>query len=597
MSWAYLSPLPIRTTALETEIAHPIKQSFNDSVTLLGYDTRLDAAHQMVQVDIYWRATAVSPVDYLTAITLLDGTGTERSQWLGYPVSGRYPTRAWDPGDIIRDTAWLPVGNLEPGDYRLHLNLLPTATDNPLIGLVVSPVAEPQPLGRITLPSVDPYVLNNRLSLADPAQARVGYAVRQDGVPLTQPATFRYRETIIVTYNTTGANDSLDLKMVGPDSAGSPFFEPIRKWDNTALFIVGPNWATGDYRLQISGDEGQPLTSDPLFNVIDRWERIFTEPPLTIRLDANFANQLKLLGYDLPTRRVQPGGGLPITLYWQGLDWMGQSYTMFTRLLAADQQVYGGRDRLPREGYRTLYWAPNEIITDSFGVPVDVDAPDGIYTLSLGLYREADQQAVSLPLVQDGQAIDATSISIGPIKIGDTPPDFVLDAADPQVIVEQPFGEPTGLTLLGYDLDTDGGQSSAEETQPTNNPTNQQPNQPTTQPTINLTNPTNSLTLKLYWRSESVLSVDYTTFVHLRNAQGETVAQKDQPPLSGTYPTSLWDPGEIIADELSLPIPDTLPSGSYTLVIGLYELSSGQRLAIPDHPDNSITLTELKVTR
>ncbi|MCB0196406.1 MAG: hypothetical protein KDJ65_30920, partial [Anaerolineae bacterium] len=84
---------------------------------------------------------------------------------------------------------------------------------------------------------------------------------------------------------------------------------------------------------------------------------------------------------------------------------------------------------------------------------------------------------------------------------------------------------------------------------------------------------------------------------HLRNAQGETVAQKDQPPLSGTYPTSLWDPGEIIADELSLPIPDTLPSGSYTLVIGLYELSSGQRLAIPDHPDNSITLTELKVTR
>jgi len=606
MSWAYLPPLPVRTTVLPTELTHPIDHPMNDAVTLLGYETHLDFEHQVVQADIYWQATAVSPVDYLTEIKLLDENGDERSQWLGYPADGRYPTRAWDPGDIIRDTTWLPVGNLEPGDYTLQLNLLPTTAGNPLIGLTVPSMDTPRELGQITLPSVDPYVSNHRLSLTDSVQAKVGYAVRHNGVPLTEPATFRYRESIIVTYNTTAPDGTIDLKVVGPESAGQPLFEPVRQWDNTALFIVGPGWSTGDYRLRLTGGDDSPITSEPLFNVIDRWERNFTEPSMTYHLDANFADQVKLLGYDLPTRRMEAGGGLPVTVYWQGLDWMGQSYTIFSRLLATDGSAHGGRDRLPREGYRTLYWAPGEIVTDPFGVPVDADAPDGIYYLNLGLYREADQHAVSLPLVQDGQPIDATSVTIGPIKIGRTPPDFVLPSADPQVVIDQPFGEPTALTLLGYDLTAVSDQPSAvshQQSTEENQPAINQPASPNSTNSTNSNNSTNSinstnsLTLKLYWRSESPLPIDYTTFVHVRNAAGETVAQKDQPPLDGAYPTSLWDPGEIIADELIIPLPDELPSGEYSLVIGLYDFTTGLRLPVPGAADDSLQLTTVEVSR
>ena len=86
---------------------------------------------------------------------------------------------------------------------------------------------------------------------------------------------------------------------------------------------------------------------------------------------------------------------------------MGEDYTIFAKLVAADGTVHGSRDRLPREGYSTLYWAPGEYVTDPFGLPVGPAAPDGIYFINLGLYREVDQQAVSLPLVQDGQVIDA----------------------------------------------------------------------------------------------------------------------------------------------------------------------------------------------
>jgi hypothetical protein len=291
------------------------------------------------------------------------------------------------------------------------------------------------------------------------------------------------------------------------------------------------------------------------------------------RVEANFADQAKLLGYDLDANRAERGGGIPITLYWQALDWLGDDYTIFTKLLAADQSVHGGRDRLPREGYRTLYWAPGEIVIDPFGVPINNDTPDGVYYLNIGLYKVVNQQAHSLPLVQDGQSIDVSSINIGPIKVGQAPPGITLDRAEPQITLNQPFGDTPNLTLIGYDL-TD------------------QNNQPILDPQSSILD-SHALTLTLYWRCEAVLPLDYTTFVHVRNNAGEIVAQKDQLPLNGAYPTSLWDPGEIIADEIIIPLPPDL-SGSYALTVGLYDLKTGIRLPTPGRSENSLTLSHLE---
>jgi hypothetical protein len=292
-----------------------------------------------------------------------------------------------------------------------------------------------------------------------------------------------------------------------------------------------------------------------------------------VPLEANFANQVKLLGYTLGANRAEPGGGIPLTLYWQGLDWMGHNYTIFTRLLAADQTSHGGRDRLPQEGYSTLYWAPGEIVVDPFGVPVDVDAPAGVYYLNVGLYQEVNGQAVSLPLVRNDQPIETASVTIGPFKIGPTPPGWTVPAAKPQVSLAQPFGDVPNLTLLGYDL-------TGEANQPVQN---------------SKLSPQN-LKLTLYWRVESPLRLNYTTFVHLRNEAGEIVAQKDQLPLDGIYPTSLWEPGEIIADEVTLPLPPDLPAGMYWLVMGLYNFESGDRLSAPGQPEQAVTLTTLELT-
>ena len=578
MSWAYLPPLPVRTLPLPPAQAQIVAavddRVLNDAVTLLGYRPQLDLNQGLLRVELWWQATAVSPVDYLTEVSLVDAGGAVRSQWLGYSANGRYPTRAWDVGDIVRDTAWLPLAGLEAGRYTLSLSLVSTTSG---IDLATStPLQRSEnsiDLDQIDLASSTEQTLNQPLSFSPVAEA-AGHdlIIWQNGQPLTQLQTFRYRETILISHSGLAGTEQA-LTLTGPPSASEttgPIFKPVRLSDSQAIFIVGPDWPGGGYWLSGMNMVSDQAQKPPHLRVVDRWERQFSQPAMSQRLEANFANQVKLLGYDLPSRRVEPGGGLPVTLYWQGLAWMGDDYIIFTKLLAADQSVYGGRDRLPQEGYRTLYWAPGEIVADPFGVPVAPDAPDGVYHLNVGLYKRVNQQAHSLPLVQDGQVIDATSITIGPIKVGSAPPGVTLAEAAPQTPLNQPFGDAPHLTLLGYDLtDQDG--------RPIQHPDGK----------------IESLNLILYWRSEAILPLDYTTFVHVRDGKGQVVAQKDQPPLNGAYPTSLWDPGEIMADQIIVPLPADL-DGSYELVVGLYDLKSGARLTIPDRPENSFILTTLE---
>jgi hypothetical protein len=100
--------------------------------------------------------------------------------------------------------------------------------------------------------------------------------------------------------------------------------------------------------------------------------------------------------------------------------------------------------------------------------------------------------------------------------------------------------------------------------------------------------------LTLYWQPVADPVADYTVFVHLRRQGGEIVAQADGPPAQGRYPTGLWQAGEIIKDELTLP-PVSLASGPYELVIGMYNFATGERLPVEGSPDNTILLQAFEV--
>ncbi len=577
MTWAYNPLLPVRTVPeAAAQAAYPVNQAFNDFVTLAGYSTERDPEGRVLRLDLLWQATGGNPVDYLTEVSLVDEAGQVLVLWLGYPANGRYPTRAWDVGDVVRDTAWLPLAGLEPGQYQLHLQLVPTNLFPPLDP---APSLEaPLLLTTLALPDAPLRHFNGSLPFTGLAATAAGYSVWQNGQELAVPRVFRYRETVMVTLSPLLPGQERTVRLVGPRLPGNgeagqpPVFEPVRVLADTALFIVGPDWPAGDYHLAMTMDgpnlAAQQVNSGQVLEVVDLWQRQFDPPPVSRPVEANFANQVKLVGYDLGANRAAPGEGFPLTLVWQGLDWMGEDYTFFTKLLAADGTVYGGRERLAREGYSTLYWAPGEIVVDPFGVPVAAETPPGVYTLNIGLYKQVGQQAISLPLVENGRPIGASSITIGPVKVGGPPPGLTLASAQPQVSLNQPFGDEPNLTLLGYDL----------EPLPAGRPVEQ-------------------LDLTLTWQSNAPLPVDYNTFVHVRNAAGETVAQKDQPPLQGAYPVSLWDPGEIVADKITIPLPANLPDGSYSIIIGMYDLRTGLRLAVPGTPDNGLVLTTMEFRR
>jgi len=87
---------------------------------------------------------------------------------------------------------------------------------------------------------------------------------------------------------------------------------------------------------------------------------------------------------------------------------------------------------------------------------------------------------------------------------------------------------------------------------------------------------TSDLTLR--WGVSAPVNGDYQLFVHLRDRDtAENIAQADGPPFDGWYPTSWWPAGEIIVDQRTFSLPEDVPAGSYDLVVGFYNIDSGER--------------------
>jgi hypothetical protein len=94
--------------------------------------------------------------------------------------------------------------------------------------------------------------------------------------------------------------------------------------------------------------------------------------------------------------------------------------------------------------------------------------------------------------------------------------------------------------------------------------------------------PGDNVQLALYWQGLANMKTNYIVFTHLIDKDGRIVGQKDNPPVSGLYPTTEWTPGERIVDRYEIAISPEIPPGEYSIETGLYELDSGERLPVLD---------------
>lgn len=92
--------------------------------------------------------------------------------------------------------------------------------------------------------------------------------------------------------------------------------------------------------------------------------------------------------------------------------------------------------------------------------------------------------------------------------------------------------------------------------------------------------PGDSLRLALHWQALVPLDREYSVFVHLDNAEWQTVALADGPPVGGLFPMVDWEPGDLIVDRRVIDLPGDLPPGTYRLTVGVYQPDTGERLPV-----------------
>ncbi len=87
------------------------------------------------------------------------------------------------------------------------------------------------------------------------------------------------------------------------------------------------------------------------------------------------------------------------------------------------------------------------------------------------------------------------------------------------------------------------------------------------------------LRLRVWWQAGQGGVESFKVSARLVDAGGQFVAVTDAEPVAGAYPSTVWRPGEVVADAYEIPLPAGLPPGEYTPVIIVYEPATGMERA------------------
>jgi hypothetical protein len=256
-----------------------------------------------------------------------------------------------------------------------------------------------------------------------------------------------------------------------------------------------------------------------------------------------------LLGYEIQEDVLVNGAGdgeLRVTLYWLARQRMHADFSASLALYGRDEQLIGHLDFHPGGGtYPTQLWVPGEVVVDTVRLPVSPGPGMPVAArLHVGVYLGCGHHVAFLPALDAGGRYIGSRPRIARMRIAAT----LSKIYAPRSATKVHFGDQAAL--IGYDV---------------------LPEQPRAESTLSVI---------LYWQSLAPMSRDYTVFLHLMDQEGSMVAQIDEQPQQGDYPTSFWRTGEQIRDMHIFPLPSTLAPGTYALHVGLYCLPSGERLPI-----------------
>jgi hypothetical protein len=304
---------------------------------------------------------------------------------------------------------------MPPGEYRLVLNVIDTATGSPIVTRASdgSRGGIDWPLGSITI---------------DPAQTPIDPAMRQPPITLNidlgglsaigsdmppDPIITGDPWTLAMEWASTIDHlPALDVQ-VGVNSDDRVMYSTMlplnsyatNQWRNGEVLQSKYNFRLpidvpdGMYQLRfnvIDQATGQPLndrsTLLKIVHVASR-PRNFTQPDVTVPLDVQFDDLAKLVGADVSRSETQ----ITVTLFWQAQAVTTTNYTAFVQLLdtAGSSVLQIDRWQIAFDA-PTSTWVPGQVIADQYVFEVSssadspsADSPDAP-RFGVGLYNAAD---------------------------------------------------------------------------------------------------------------------------------------------------------------------------------------------------------------
>lgn len=354
-----------------------------------------------------------------------------------------------------------------------------------------------------------------------------------------------------------GQNDVIPFNDLYPTSR----WEPYKVIAQPVVILLPPGTPPGVYQLTMrvySRRDGHELEvlgerEEPAGTVVTLGELRLSpsQPPGPQALSPQhpcreeFGGQLRLLGYELPSREWRSGENLHLELYWQAKASLTKHYEVVLQMVDKKGEILREKAYHPSKAdYATSWWAVGSPVRGQYDLLIPPAAEGEKVRLVLRVREEKGEGF--LPLGPNWWPVKKYGVALATLTVPEEERTFQPPS------VQYPMQADLGgkVEFLGYDLD----ESRVVRGE--------------------------SITLTLYWRALTEMEVNYHVFVHLLDRGGEIWAQKDGPPAEGSRPTAGWVKEEVIRDEYQIALEGEIPAGEYLLTAGIYNPVSGERLPV-----------------
>jgi 4-amino-4-deoxy-L-arabinose transferase-like glycosyltransferase len=254
------------------------------------------------------------------------------------------------------------------------------------------------------------------------------------------------------------------------------------------------------------------------------------------RVELDFEDNARLVGYDLETPEVPAGETAMLALYWRALQSFPQrDFTVHLGIRDADGILWGGNDGVPVGGLLQVdRWQPGQTLRDVQRVTVPPGTPPGEYNLEVSFWSPTLQRALD---IREGDTPMGNRATLAKFRVTQPskPPALTSDLQIANHLEEEVNVAPDAARLVGYHFSS-----------------------PAT------ARPGDAIPLVLLWQAGTHEPTDVSLRLRL-SQEGQTWQRAAGHPLGGAYTPANWTPGQFVRDMWDALLPADAPPGHYQL--------------------------------